>query len=211
MCGRFVQYTVPKELAEQFTLDGWCAAEPHYNVAPTQSVLTVRVSENGARELVKLRWGLVPAWSEGPDNRYSMINARAETVSRKPAYRSAFASRRCLIPADGFYEWQPGERGKTPFLIRRQDCQPFAMAGLWEHWQNTTGEVIESCTIIVTDANALVRDIHDRMPVILSPEDYGAWLDPATKDTDRLRALLRPADPEAWTLREVSRKVNSPK
>ena len=211
MCGRFVQYTVPKELAEQFTLDGWCAAEPHYNVAPTQSVLTVRVSENGARELVKLRWGLVPAWSEGPDNRYSMINARAETVSRKPAYRSAFASRRCLIPADGFYEWQPGEHGKTPFLIRRQDRQPFAMAGLWEHWQGKTGEVIESCTTIVTDANALVRDIHDRMPVILSPADYGAWLDPATKDTDRLRALLRPADPEAWTLREVSRDVNSPK
>jgi putative SOS response-associated peptidase YedK len=210
MCGRFVQYTAPEDLAEQFALESWCSAEPRYNVAPTQPVLVVRVSDNDVRELVKLRWGLVPAWSDGPDNRYSMINARAETVSSKPAYRAAFARRRCLIPADGFYEWQAGEHGKTPFLIRRQDRQPFAMAGLWEHWQGQTGEVIESCTIIVTDANALLEPIHDRMPVILDADHYAQWLDPGNQDKQPLEALLKPNDPSAWTAYPVSREVNKP-
>ena len=210
MCGRFVQYSDPEVYARCFDLDALCEATPRYNVAPTQPVLTVRVSENGARELVKLRWGLVPAWSKGPDNRYSMINARAETVSSKPAYRSAFARRRCLIPADGFYEWQPGEHGKTPFLIRRQDRLPFAMAGLWEHWQGKTGEVIESCSIIVTDANALLEPIHDRMPVILDAGDYARWLDPENQDKQQLEALLKPNDPTAWTAYPVSREVNKP-
>jgi putative SOS response-associated peptidase YedK len=211
MCGRFVQYSDPEVYASCFELDTVCEAAPRYNLAPTQTVLAVRKSEDGARVLVPLRWGLVPSWSKGPDSRYSMINARAETVESKPAYRNAFKHRRCLIPAEGFYEWKVVNGGKTPFLIRRTDGEPFGMAGLWETWHDPEGERLQSCTIIVTDANALVRDIHDRMPVILSPEDYGAWLDPETKDTDRLRAMLRPADPDAWKLREVSRKVNNPK
>ena len=140
-----------------------------------------------------------------------MINARAETVDSKPAYRNAFKRRRCLIPSEGFYEWKAEAGGKTPFLIRRRDGEPFAMAGLWERWQDPEGEAIESCTVVVTDANALVSAIHDRMPVVLDPADYAAWLDPETKDIDRLRALLRPADPEPWELRPVSRRVNSPK
>ena len=136
--------------------------------------------------------------------------ARAETVASKPAYRSAFARRRCLIPAHGFYEWQPGEHGKTPFLIRRQDHLPFAMAGLWEHWQGKTGEVIESCSIIVTEANALLEPIHDRMPVILDADDYARWLDPENQDKQQLNALLKPGDPAAWTAYPVSLEVNKP-
>jgi len=129
MCGRFVQYSDPEVYASCSALDAVCDAAPRYNVAPTQSVLAVRNSEDGTRVLVPLRWGLVPSWSKRPDSRYSMINARAETVDSKPAYRNAFKHRRCLIPAEGFDEWKAGERGKTPFLIRREDGEPFGMAG----------------------------------------------------------------------------------
>jgi putative SOS response-associated peptidase YedK len=211
MCGRFVQYSHPEIYASHFDLDSLCAAEPRYNVAPTQPVLAIRQTDGGKRELVRLRWGLVPAWSKGPDNRYSMINARAETVSTKPAYRNAFKLRRCLIPAEGFYEWEAGEGGKTPFLIRREDSAPFTMAGLWERWRGDDGAHLESCTIIVTDANALVRGIHERMPVILPPGDYGAWLDPGNTDTERLLGLLKPTGAEAWSLHPVPRQVNSPR
>jgi putative SOS response-associated peptidase YedK len=212
MCGRFVQYSHPEVYANHFGAELACEKSgPRYNLAPTQPVLAVRQTEEGTRELVPLRWGLVPSWSKGPDNRFSMINARAETVDSKPAYRNAFKRRRCLIPSEGFYEWKAGEQGKTPYLIRRTDGAPFGMAGLWETWRDPDGEPLESCTVIVTDANDLVRSLHDRMPVILAPEDYAAWLDPHTKDTARLLKMLRPAESTAWELRQVSRKVNSPK
>ena len=132
MCGRFVQYSAPEVYANRFDLDSICAATPRYNLAPTQPVLAIRRTETSKRELVPLRWGLVPSWSKGPDSRYSMINARAETVNSKPAYRNAFKHRRCLIPAEGFYEWKAGKGGKIPFLIRRKDKEPFVMAGLWK-------------------------------------------------------------------------------
>jgi putative SOS response-associated peptidase YedK len=211
MCGRFVQHSDPEIYARQFELDTLCEATPRYNVAPTQSVLAIRETDPGTRELVPLRWGLVPFWSKGPDSRYSMINARAETVGAKPAYRDAFKHRRCLIPAEGFYEWKAFNGGKTPFLIRRADARPFAMAGLWERWRQEDGELLESCTIIVTDANSLVRDIHDRMPVILNDRDIGAWLDPENEDAEELLAMLKPADPAALAMHEVSRQVNSPR
>jgi putative SOS response-associated peptidase YedK len=211
MCGRFVQYSHPEVYASAFDLDSLATAKPRYNLAPTQPVLAVRATGDEQRELAGLRWGLVPSWSKGPDSRYSMINARAETVDTKPAYRNAFKHRRCLIPSEGFFEWNSSGKGKTPFLIRRNDGAPFAMAGLWERWHGKEGETIESCTIIVTDANELVRELHDRMPVILAPADYAAWLDPENKATGELLALLRPADPQGWTLVEVSRKVNSPR
>jgi putative SOS response-associated peptidase YedK len=210
MCGRFAQYSNPEVYASQFDLDSICNATPRYNVAPTQPVLAIRRNEEGLRELAPLRWGLVPHWSKGPDNRYSMINARAETVDSKPAYRSAFRHRRCLIPTEGFYEWKAGKGGKTPFLVRRVDKEPFAMAGLWERWKDHEGEVLESCTIVVTDANELVRAIHDRMPVILASEDYEGWLDSANQDFEWLRAILKPANLERWTMHPVSRRVNSP-
>jgi putative SOS response-associated peptidase YedK len=174
-------------------------------------VLAIRETEDNKRELVPLRWGLVPSWSKGPDSRFQMINARAETVNTKPAYRNAFRHKRCLIPSEGFFEWQAGKQGKTPFLIHRKDRAPFAMAGLWEWWRGGEGETIESCTIIVTDANDLVREIHDRMPVILGRKDYASWLDPGNKDADGLLAMLKPADPARWTLHPVSRQVNSPR
>ena len=156
MCGRFVQYSDPDIYASHFHAVTLFDAKPRYNLAPTQPVLVVRQSDE-TRELVSLRWGLVPSWSKGPDNRYSMINARAETVDTKPAYRNAFKYRRCLIPAEGFYEWKKDGRGKTPFLIRRKNGAPFGMAGLWERWHGKDNETIESCTIIVTEANAPVR------------------------------------------------------
>jgi putative SOS response-associated peptidase YedK len=211
MCGRFVQYSAPEVYASDFALESLCEAQARYNVAPTQSVLAIRTTDQGRRELTQLRWGLVPAWSQGPDSRFNMINARAETVSTKPAYRAAFKARRCLIPAEGFFEWQAVNGGKTPFLIRRKDQAPFAMAGLWELWHGADGADLASCTIIVTDANALVRQIHDRMPVVLGPESYAAWLDPGNRDAEGLLALLTPADPDPWTLHPVSRQVNSPR
>jgi putative SOS response-associated peptidase YedK len=211
MCGRFVQHFDPELYASRYHLDDLCEARPSYNVAPTQPVLAIREDGAHKRQLIPLRWGLVPAWSKGPDNRYNMINARAETVHSKPAYRNAFKHRRCLIPAEGFYEWHSGPHGKTPMLIRRQDSQPFTMAGLWERWQGRTGEIIESCTIIVTEANPLVRPIHDRMPVILDAAEHTSWLDPNNSDTAALRNLLQPTAVEQWTLHPVSRQVNNPR
>ena len=216
MCGRFAQYADPETLAHHFGRETPAVdVQPHYNIAPTQPVLAVRVAEDQQhRELVQLRWGLVPSWSKGPDNRYSMINARAETVATKPAYRAAFAQRRCLIPADAFYEWQAGKNGKQPYAIRRKDRRPFVMAGLFEHWVSDDGSVIDSCTIIVTEANALLRPIHERMPAILNPADYGSWL--GAERTDRgdnkamLQSLLKPADTSGWEAYPVSRAVNSP-
>jgi putative SOS response-associated peptidase YedK len=211
MCGRFVQYSDPERYAERFGLDHLCHAEPRYNLAPTQPVLAIRLAAAGGRELVPLRWGLIPHWSKGPDSRYSMINARAETVATKPAYRDAFRQRRCLIPSEGFYEWRATEGGKQPYLIGRRDQASFLMAGLWDRWRSGEGDQspIESCTIIVTDANALVRPVHDRMPVILSDEAADRWLDPEQRDLAALTELLRPADPAEMTLHPVSRAVNN--
>ena len=153
MCGRFVQYSDPEVYASHFQADLACEGPgPRYNLAPTQPVLAVRQTQDGRRELVPLRWGLVPAWSKGPDSRFQMINARAETVDTKPAYRTAFKHRRCLIPTEGFYEWKAEEHGKTPYLIRRSDGAPFGMAGLWETWRDPDGE----------PAGVLYRDCHRR-------------------------------------------------
>ncbi len=211
MCGRFVQHSPNREYAGMLGLEDLPEEEgvPNYNISPTQQVLAVRSDDFGRREMVRLRWGLVPNWSQGPDSRYSMINARAETVHQRPAYRAAFKYRRCLIPADGFYEWKAGAGGKQPYFIRSRDGRPFAFAGLWEHWEGTQGSVIDSCTIIVTEANQSIRSVHERMPVIVSPGDYGFWLDPAS-DRDALRALLAPFA-DALEIYPVSRKVNNPR
>lgn len=210
MCGRFAQFSDPDTLARHFDIEIAPEPQPRYNVAPTQPLLAIRLAETGQREWVRLRWGLVPFWSQGLDKRYSMINARAETVASKPAYRAAFRQRRCLIPADAFYEWQPGNDGKQPYAIRRKDRSAFAMAGLWEHWQGQDGTVIESATIIVTEANALLEPIHDRMPVILAPAAYKIWLGSGAPDRESLQALLKPADPSGWEAYPISRAVNKP-
>jgi putative SOS response-associated peptidase YedK len=182
-----------------------------YNVAPSQGILVARIAPGGGRELARLRWGLVPSWSKGPDSRFSMINARAETVIRKPAYRAPFRYRRCLIPTEGFYEWKPEKKYKQPYYIRLRSREPFALAGLWDHWQDAEGNEIESCTIIVTEANALVRTVHDRMPVILPPKRWDAWLDPRNQETADLASHLVPYDAEAMEAVAVSRAVGNPK
>jgi putative SOS response-associated peptidase YedK len=170
--------------------------------------LAARNTEHGQRELVGLKWGLVPAWSAEPKTAYSTINARAETVAQKPAFRSAFRHRRCLIAADGFYEWHPQPGGhKQPYFIYLQDHAPFAFAGIWER----NGKTLNSCSILVTAANELMQPIHDRMPVILAPEDYDAWLDCTVTRPEALQSLLRPFPSERMHMHPVSTLGNSPR
>ncbi|MDP8952934.1 MAG: SOS response-associated peptidase [Actinomycetota bacterium] len=181
---------------------------PSYNVAPTQEVAAVLV-EGGERRLEMLRWGLIPSWADEPQIGSRMINARSETVSEKPSFRGAFRKRRCLIPADGFYEWQRTDNGKQPYHIHARDGSPFAFAGLWESWSGDEGE-IRSCTILTTEANEVVGEVHHRMPVIVAPEDYETWLDPDLHDADWLAPLLTPYPSEALEAYPVSRFVNNP-
>ncbi len=211
MCGRYSITTAPDALRHLFKLSGPLPnLPPRYNLAPTQDAPVVRQREGG-RELVMLRWGLVPSWSQGPDSGYSMINARAETVATKPAFRAAFRSRRCLVPADGFYEWQAQPGHKQPYRITLKGGVPFAFAGLWEHWAAPDGDVIQSITIIVTEANELLRPIHDRMPVILDPADYRMWLGEEPESGSGVRSLLKPFPAEAMVAYPVSRRVSNPR
>lgn len=211
MCGRFNLRTPASELIEIFELVRSFDASPRYNIAPTQPVLTVRKSETG-REPAFLHWGLIPSWSKDPAIGSRMINARAESVASKPSFRSAFRRRRCLIPADGFYEWKKtGPRTKQPYHIRLANGRPFAFAGLWEHWEGSDSSVIESCTIITTDANERLAEVHDRMPVILHRDDYNLWLDPDNDDRAALEALLTPYPAEEVTFDPVSQSVNNPR
>ena len=208
MCGRFIQSTGGEHLAERFHLPTTPALTPRYNVAPSQSVWAIRMMEPGQREAVALRWGLVPAWSPEPRTAYSTINARAETVADKPTYRQAFRRRRCLIPADGFYEWRKIGSHKQPYCIAPVDGQPLAFAGLWERWERDS-QILESCTILVTQANAVITPIHDRMPVILEPQDEARWLDPTVTESAVLQPLLVPCPPERLRLWPVGTAVNA--
>jgi putative SOS response-associated peptidase YedK len=212
MCGRFVRYTPVERFAGLFHAQGGAVeARASYNIAPSARILVARNTPDGQRELALLKWGLVPAWSDAPKTEYSTINARAETVAEKPAYRSAFRHRRCLIAADGFYEWRPQPDGhKQPYIIHLANDEPFAFAGIWEHWERD-GKPLDSCSILVTEANALMRSIHDRMPVILPPESYAAWMDPGITEPARLQPLLRPYPAEKMAFHPVGTSVNSPR
>lgn len=210
MCGRFVQSSSLLHYAGVLGIEAAGLPEhaPRYNVAPTDAVFIAR-DEGAGAGLAEVRWGLVPHWSQGPDRRYSMINARAETVHERAAYRDPFRHRRCIVPADGFYEWRAECNGKQPYYIHRADGEPLLFAGLWDRWQGE-GRTIESCTIVVGEANAAVQPIHDRMPVALTPEGARQWLDPGEHDTQRLRDLLAPAPAEAFAYHPVSKRVNRP-
>lgn len=209
MCGRFILMSPGRDLAERFRLEDEPKLAPRYNIAPTELVAVIRQDqERLTRRLTLVRWGLIPSWAKDPSIGPRLINARAESVGEKPAFRAAFRHRRCLVPADGFYEWTQGKTGKQPFLVTLSDRTTFAFAGLWEHWQNPVGELVETCTILTTDANELLRPIHDRMPVILRPEDYDAWLDTSLKSPDLLKRLLRPLLSDEMTFRPVNPKVN---
>jgi putative SOS response-associated peptidase YedK len=209
MCGRFTLRTGSAALAEQFQLADIPDLPPRYNIAPTQEVAVIRHT-NGSNTAALLRWGLVPFWARDTAIGAKMINARAETVAEKPAFRAAFQSRRCLIMADGFYEWQAmgSGRRKQPIYLHMRDQCPFAFAGLWETWQGQDG-TLQSCTILTTEPNDLVQPIHNRMPVILRPTDYALWLDPDVREPEPLQACLQPYPSDALTAYPVSPYVNN--
>jgi putative SOS response-associated peptidase YedK len=211
MCGRYTVSSPGEVIGEMFDLVEVPPVLPRYNLAPTQEAPVVRVAAPGAaRSLDLLRWGLVPYWAKDASIGNRMINARAEGVADKPAYRHSFRKKRCLIVADGFYEWKKEPGGKQPYLIRRADSLPFAFAGLWSQWRTPEAATLETFTIITTDANDLIRPLHNRMPVILGRDSFPLWLDPAVEDPARLQDLLRPAPSEGWETVPVSRAVNSP-
>lgn len=209
MCGRFTLSQSSEIIAKTFHLAEVPTLEPRYNIAPTQMIATVLQIEQNERQFQLLRWGLIPSWAKDAAMGTRLINARAETVAEKPSFRSAFRHRRCLVIADGFYEWQRQERKKQPFYFRLKDGQLFAFAGLWERWQDPNGNAIASCTILTTEANELLSPIHDRMPVILAPKDYDLWLTDIQNPTN-LQHLLRPYKAEAMTSYAVSTNVNNP-
>jgi putative SOS response-associated peptidase YedK len=211
MCGRYTLRTSPKLLASSLGVEDLPLFNPRYNIAPTQFVLAARLREDRpAREAVLLKWGLIPSWAKDPAIGNRCINARADGVADKPSFRAAFKRRRCLIAADSFYEWQKVGSKKQPWLFQLQGGTPFAFAGLWETRKPPDGEPVESCAIITTEANGLVKSVHERMPVILSPDDYDAWLAPA-EDARRLLTLLGPFPAGKIEAFPVGLHVNNPR
>lgn len=217
MCGRFVSSSPPDELAKYFDVEAVSESvlEPSYNVAPSQDVYVV-VETGGLRRLDTFHWGLVPFWAKDPAAGNKMINARAESIAEKNAYKHAFKKRRCIIPVDGFYEWKkvPHQKTKQPYFIHRSDGEPLAFAGLWEIWRpaddvDRTGDPLRSCTIITGQPNDKIAKIHDRMPVMLPPSAWERWLDPGNDDLEALGKLLVPAPASLLELHPVSRAVNN--
>jgi putative SOS response-associated peptidase YedK len=205
MCGRYTLTTPPSVVAEHFQVPELPNFPPRYNIAPTQQALVVRAGQ-GRRELVLLRWGLIPSWAKDPAIGARMINARAEGIAEKPSFRRAWKEKRCLVPADGFYEWQKDGKRKQPYYIRRRDGAPFAFAGLWERWQGGE-EILDTFTIITTAPNEVIAPIHNRMPVIVPEAAYDRWLDPDERGDPE---LLVPYPDEELTAYPVSTVVNSP-
>ena len=215
MCGRFTLHAPLNLLVEQFlfSLPDDLSIRPRYNIAPTQPILAVhQPAGSAARQGIQLHWGLVPSWARDPGVGQRMINARSETAHENPSFRSAFKQRRCLVLADGYYEWQKQAGGKQAWYFHRPDKRTIAFAGLWESWQGPgQDQPLLSGTILTTTPNELSRPIHDRMPVILASEDHQAWLDPGNQDQDSLRALLVPCPDDQLTCRPVSSHVNNPR
>jgi putative SOS response-associated peptidase YedK len=222
MCGRFVQASSPELLVARFGVDELAAAghEPSYNVAPRATVYAVRdrAEDDGRRRyLSDLRWGLIPSWAKDPKVGDRMINARAESLADKPAYERAFRRHRCLIPAEGFYEWQRRGSRKQPMFIHRRDGEPMAFAGLWAAWRDRgeggladpDGEWLRSCAIVTTNANNTLAPLHDRMPVVLEERDWDRWLDPDSGDVDAFAHLLQPASDDLLVAYPVGTAVNS--
>jgi putative SOS response-associated peptidase YedK len=211
MCGRFALKNPPISIQEHFHLPEKVDLSPRYNIAPSQKTAVIRhLPGEGFRRLDMLRWGLIPPWAKDMKIGYRLINARSETLDQKPSFRAAFKKRRCLVAADGFYEWQHYGKTKQPFYIHLKKGNLFGFAGLWESWKDPDGKIIESCTIITTSANELISQIHDRMPVILRPEQYDAWLlDSSAADT--LQQFLAPYPASEMEAYRVGPEVNSPK
>ena len=211
MCGRFALPLPPQSIAEHFQLDAFPEFKPRYNIAPSQEVPSIIFDKLQSIRIIKMfHWGLIPSWAQDTSLGSRFINARSETLAEKPAFRSAFKKRRCLIPAAGFYEWKRQDNIKQPFFIRMRDEKPFAFAGLWEHWEGDEEKAIESCTILTTEPNDVMRHIHNRMPVILSAEHYDMWIDPANTNIALLKPLLRPFPSDEMEAYPVSSYVNKP-
>jgi putative SOS response-associated peptidase YedK len=211
MCGRFALWTPPGTITRYFKVNVALDFQPRYNIAPGQEILSIRQTDNAQRLPSLLRWGLIPGWAKEESIGNKMINARSETIYEKPAFKSAIKSRRCLIPANGFYEWKKEGTGKQPYLIRPLDNGLFALAGIWESWTKPgSDEKIRSCAILTTTANSVVAPIHNRMPVILRPDDFDLWLD-AAGSSARLDKLMRPFDEGNMTCHRVSKAVNNVK
>jgi putative SOS response-associated peptidase YedK len=206
MCGRYELHTHPAAIALAFGLAAPPDIKPRYNIAPTQQVPIVRQNAAGARELVEVRWGLVPRWAKDPSIGAKLINARAETAATRNAFSNAFRRHRCLLPADGFYEWKVTTGGKQPVRVAMKNGEPLGLAGLYERWLAPDGTVLDSCTILTTPANALLAGVHDRMPVIIAPQDYTRWLDPAANE---VADLLAPYPAQAMTWYPISLRVNA--
>jgi len=212
MCGRYELHSNPAAIALAFGLAHPSHIDPHYNIAPTNDVPIVRVGNDGHRELLRMRWGLVPRWAKDPSIGARMINARGETLADKQSFRTAYRRHRCLLPADGFYEWRTvthvhGEPPRRqPQHIGMADGSLFGLAGIYERWLSEEGEVLDSCAIVTTEANALLMPVHDRMPVIVAPEHYARWLDPANAEVGD---LIAPFPSEAMAYYPVSTRVNS--
>lgn len=229
MCGRFARFSPAHVFRMLFQLEEFLELPPQYNISPGQDIYAVRgivIRDEQAKkaapkaditevsfkkEVAPFRWGLIPFWSKDPDIGNRMINSRSETVAEKPSFRKAFKSQRCLIPADGFYEWQKVDDGpKQPYYIHMKDKKPFALAGIWDKWKNPEGGTIESCSILTTEPNAVLKPIHKRMPVIVNPKKYDFWLNPTIEDIDDLKELLKPYDTKVMEAYPISRYVNSP-
>lgn len=209
MCGRFISSIELEELARYFNIQVFEGEyQPTYNAAPSQNIAVI--IDNKPRKLSSFKWGLVPSWVKETKKINGLINARSETLREKPSFKSAFQKRRCLIPADGFFEWKKEERSKKPFRLALKNGSPFAMAGLWDIWNPSGDRPLYTCTIVTTRANTLVRELHDRMPVIIPPQEYDLWLDPAIQDFEQLNKLLIPYPAELMAMHPVSSLVNSP-
>ena len=209
MCGRFTLTIDLAALVARFCVPPAAANyNPRFNIAPSQPVIVV--GDDGHRYLKPMRWGLIPSWAKDPAIGNRLINARVETLAEKPSFRAALQQRRCLIPADGFYEWQRLGNVKQPVRIRLKSREPFGFAGLWKQWTSPAHEEVLSCTIITTAANELIQPVHNRMPVILNPADEQTWLDPRNSDPALLLPLLKPYPSELLEFYTVSRAVNSP-
>lgn len=209
MCGRFSLIESVHELQQQFEFELSADLQPRFNIAPSQEVFSI-ISDGKKRRGGTLRWGLVPHWAKEAKIGYKMINARAEGIDEKPSFKEPFRKKRCLIIADGFYEWKKVDDRKQPYRFIMKDRKPFAFAGLWETWKKGDAP-LHTCTIITTTPNAVTEDVHDRMPVILKREDYDRWLDPSNQAVDKLKSLLVPYPAEEMELYPVSELVNSPK
>ena len=207
MCGRFVIELTPDLATRFFGLDEVPDLPPRYNIAPTQSVPVIREASDGSRRLSMMRWGLVPSWAK--DIGDGLINARSETINEKPSFRQAFRQRRCIVVASGFYEWSRVEGKKVPHYVKMRDGGPMPFAGIWEAWCSPDGQVMESCAILTTSANAAVAPIHDRMPVILHPDELGLWLDRQVLDAERLTTLFAPYPAGKLEAYQVSMLVNN--